>query len=92
MAPGDYVERILAPYGDGAVIAVCTAACISRFVESEAVPLCREQLPRLLAIAISVNTKYWDEKAAGEGINLNIASQTGIPLEDFNAMEISFLS
>lgn len=74
------------------MLAVAAAACISRFLESEGVPLCRDQIPRLVAIASSVCAKFWDEGAVGEGVNLNFASVTGIPLEDYNAMEISFLS
>lgn len=66
--------------------------CISRFLEANGISLCRDQVYRLVAIAISVCAKFWDEGAVGEGVNLNFVSATGIPLEDYNAMEISFLS
>ena len=67
-------------------------SCISRFLEANGISLCRDQVYRLVAIAISVCAKFWDEGAVGEGVNLNFVSATGIPLEDYNAMEISFLS
>lgn len=88
----EYIERILTPYGDSAVIAVAAMGCIARFLESNGISLCRDQVGRLVAISISVCAKFWDEGAVGEGVNLNFVSSTGIPLEDYNAMEISFLS
>jgi hypothetical protein len=74
------------------VIAVSAMDCISRFLKANGISLCRDQVYRLVAIAISVCAKFWDEGAVGEGVNLNFVSATGIPLEDYNAMEISFLS
>ena len=41
--------------------------------------------------ALCVNAKYWDEGASFRYNNASISGRAGIPLEDFNRMELSLL-
>jgi hypothetical protein len=88
---GDFIEGLLAPYQDAPCLAVCATACVARFSESEGIPLCRDQVGRLIAISITVNAKFWDDGAVGDSVNLKVASAAQVPRDDFNAMEMSFL-
>lgn len=63
-----------------------------RYLEGKALPLCRSQLAKLLACAICLNARYWDDGAHGEVQFLRMFEATGISLDDFAAMEITMLS
>lgn len=91
MNAGDFIERLVEPYQEAPVILVCVAACIARFGEAEGIPLCKDQVSRLIAIAVCVNAKFWDDYAMSDPVNLNVATTVGISRDDMNAMEMSFL-
>jgi len=44
-----------------------------------------------MQVAVCVNCKFWDDKAPFFRQNSRISAATGIPLADFNAMEMAFL-
>ena len=88
---GDFIEGLLAPYQEAPALAVCMTACIARFSDAEGIPLCRDQVARLVAISVGVNVKFWDDGAIGDCVNMKVASASQVPRDDFNAMEMSFL-
>ena len=87
----EFVRRLVEPYGDAGSIIVAALPTIARYVKGGGAPVCRSQLSRLIACAISLNAKYWDDGAAGGCLNMRVCSATGIPLEEFAAMEIEML-
>eukprot|EP00285_Hemiselmis_virescens_P010932 CAMPEP_0173400200 /NCGR_PEP_ID=MMETSP1356-20130122/47251_1 /TAXON_ID=77927 ORGANISM="Hemiselmis virescens, Strain PCC157" /NCGR_SAMPLE_ID=MMETSP1356 /ASSEMBLY_ACC=CAM_ASM_000847 /LENGTH=122 /DNA_ID=CAMNT_0014360077 /DNA_START=450 /DNA_END=815 /DNA_ORIENTATION=- len=47
----EYIETLLSPYADASTLAVCVSHSITRFIDASGSPLCRDQLPRLIAVA-----------------------------------------
>lgn len=87
----DVIEGVVQEYVDKEGVVVSAANSVDRFIEMRGTPVCRDQFLRLVAVALCVNAKYWDEGAALSIQNARIAGRVGIPLEDFNRMEIAFL-
>jgi len=87
----DVMESIVQEYVDKEGVVVSTANSVDRYIRLRGSPLCRDQFLRLVAVALCVNAKYWDEGAAASLQNVRIAGRVGVPLEDFNRMEIAFL-
>lgn len=88
----DIIESIVREYEDWESVIVSAAHSVDRFIKLRGVPICRDQFLRLVTAALCVNAKYWDEGAAQVCQNSRIANRAKIPLDDFNRMEIHFMS
>lgn len=87
----DVIESVVHEYVDKESVVVSAANSVDRFIRLRGTPVCRDQFLRLVAVAVCVNAKYWDEGAALAMQNARIAGRVGIAVEDFNRMEIAFL-
>mmetsp|Transcript_7511 Transcript_7511/g.16162 ORF Transcript_7511/g.16162 Transcript_7511/m.16162 type:complete len:252 (-) Transcript_7511:477-1232(-) len=87
----ELIHRLVYNYEDSSTIIVTIAPAILRFCKNEGVILCKDQYLRLISVAICVNAKFWDDKAPLSRQNSRIAAAVGVPLDDFNAMEMAFL-
>jgi len=74
------------------ILAVAAAELIARFVAERGAPLCKDQLLRMLTLAVLVTAKYWDEgQAMNARLNAKLAQRAGIPLGDVNLLEVELL-
>jgi hypothetical protein len=87
-----YAYRLFRLYDEAGTISVTVLPTILRLSERGELPLCRSQLPRLLACAISLNAKYWDDGAANETVYLRMCELAGISPDVFATMEMEMLS
>mmetsp|Transcript_71141 Transcript_71141/g.189904 ORF Transcript_71141/g.189904 Transcript_71141/m.189904 type:complete len:248 (-) Transcript_71141:34-777(-) len=87
----DLIQRLALEYEDSTGVILAIAPSILRFCKSEGINLCKDQFLRLISVAVCVNCKFWDDKAPFFRQNSRISAATGIPLADFNAMEMAFL-
>jgi len=87
----EIIMNLVKDMKEASTIVVTATAAIIRFVESEHIPLCKDQFLRMISVAVCVNAKFWDDEQAGRIQNERIASVNSIPLDEFNMMEIAFM-
>ena len=77
----DFIESVLGAYVDRDSVVVAAAHVLRRFMLARNAPVCRDMTLRLVAVAVCVSAKYWDEGASFRRNNAQIASRAGIALE-----------